>query len=281
MMTLISVMPSLKFGHLIEAIQTLIEDRTSVDVRVRCKDHLPSDGLGAHKLILAAASPMFLKDILSALANAEDELLCIHLPDYTADEVGPVMSLLYYGEIWITESYAQVCQSILQDLKIAVELDFNDVIKKEVKIKVEPADEDADEESIITTPGEPELEQIKAKVSCGEPGCSYVTSSLSSLQSHRLIHHRRKSRLILDRTCPACKAIMETPKELRNHAIESHAEIDDKIAHCILDSSCTWTRHLSKDDLGQKFIQHLSVEHNVLEDVPNLEVLRCDFPGKI
>ena len=80
---------------------------------LRCKDHQPSDGLGAHRLILAAASSR-LKEILLEVSSAEDELICLHLPDYTSVEVGPVMSLLYYGETWITESCAQVCQDILQ-----------------------------------------------------------------------------------------------------------------------------------------------------------------------
>ena len=79
----------------------------------RCKDHQPSDGLGAHRLILAAASTK-LKEILLEVSSAEEELICLHLPDYTSVEVGPVMSLLYYGETWITESCAQVCQDILQ-----------------------------------------------------------------------------------------------------------------------------------------------------------------------
>ena len=82
-------------------------------IYLRCKDHQPSDGLGAHRLILAAASSR-LKEILLEVSSAEDELICLHLPDYTSVEVGPVMSLLYYGETWITESCAQVCQDILQ-----------------------------------------------------------------------------------------------------------------------------------------------------------------------
>ena len=84
-----------------------------VFIYLRCKDHQPSDGLGAHRLILAAASSR-LKEILLEVSSAEDELICLHLPDYTSVEVGPVMSLLYYGETWITESCAQVCQDILQ-----------------------------------------------------------------------------------------------------------------------------------------------------------------------
>ena len=85
----------------------------SILIYLRCKDHQPSDGLGAHRLILAAASSR-LKEILLEVSSAEDELICLHLPDYTSVEVGPVMSLLYYGETWITESCAQVCQDILQ-----------------------------------------------------------------------------------------------------------------------------------------------------------------------
>ena len=35
----------------------------------RCRDHQPSDGLGAHKLVLAAASPDFLKLILPGISE--------------------------------------------------------------------------------------------------------------------------------------------------------------------------------------------------------------------
>ena len=92
-------------------------------IYLRCKDHQPSDGLGAHRLILAAASSR-LKEILLEVSSAEDELICLHLPDYTSVEVGPVMSLLYYGETWITESCAQVCQDILQVNKLCSVLLF-------------------------------------------------------------------------------------------------------------------------------------------------------------
>ena len=94
--------------------------------------------------MLAAASPDFLKNALSGkdmyyvgivpqlketkiyvafnsilhflildLCSGEsdpDQLLCLHLPDYTSTEVGPVMSLLYYGEVWLCEAYVSVCQ---------------------------------------------------------------------------------------------------------------------------------------------------------------------------
>ena len=47
----------------------MLTDERSVDVRVRCKDHQPLDGLGAHQLVLAAASPDFLCNVLSGKKN--------------------------------------------------------------------------------------------------------------------------------------------------------------------------------------------------------------------
>ena len=143
---------SVKIGqssaHLVEAIQALIADHASVDVRVRCKDHQPSDGLGAHRLILAAASPNYLKNLMLNAAS-EDDLICLHLPDFTSNEIGPIMSLLYYGETWITESYAQIGQKVLDELKIAVQIEssnsnilsnFNK--NKNIRIKIEPPEDD-------------------------------------------------------------------------------------------------------------------------------------------
>ena len=58
------------------------------------------------------------------------------------------MSLLYYGETWITESCAQVCQDIMQDLKIAVQLDGKFNPKEEkwrmIGIKREPIEAEND-----------------------------------------------------------------------------------------------------------------------------------------
>ena len=146
---------SVKIGqssaHLVEAIQALIADHASVDVRVRCKDHQPSDGLGAHRLILAAASPNYLKNLMLNAAS-EDDLICLHLPDFTSNEIGPIMSLLYYGETWITESYAQIGQKVLDELKIAVQIESSnaDILsnlnknQKNIRIKVEPPETDED-----------------------------------------------------------------------------------------------------------------------------------------
>ena len=289
-------------SNLVEAIQTLIADQAPVDVRVRCKDHQPSDGLGAHRLILAAASPNYLKEILLDINNTEDELLCLHLPDYTSAQVGPVMSLLYYGETWITESHAQVCQDILQDLKVAVQVDLAQVkrepgldqdAKKNLKIeqdlkanvKLEPpeyASDTNENESVTVTPGEMIETAELVQVACTEPGCCYKTSSLSSLQSHRLIHGRRKQRLKSKRTCPVCLLILETPKATRDHALEAHSEVleNDNQAHCIADMNCAWTSVLNNDNLSLDFFQHLNDTH-LCKDSAKAEdkYLSCDFPG--
>ena len=41
-------------------------------------------------------------------------------------------------------------------------------------------------------------------VKCTEPGCSFSTSSLSSVQAHRLVHYRK--RMVKDHklSCPVC-----------------------------------------------------------------------------
>ena len=123
------------------------------------------------------------------------------------------MSLLYYGEIWITENYAQVCQNILQDLKIDLRIEKVEFeqekrvvrIKREPDCKVEVKLEPPDDDEVITsvtpvTPGTPAAsvtgtpaaenndDPSKPLVDCNDPGCSYKASSLSSLQRH-VIHY--------------------------------------------------------------------------------------------
>jgi len=41
-------------------LQSLLCQGSFVDVRICCSDHSPSDGLGAHRAVLAAASPSLL-----------------------------------------------------------------------------------------------------------------------------------------------------------------------------------------------------------------------------
>jgi len=118
--------------NLMESIQSLVTDRGSVDVRIRCKDHQPSDGLGAHKVILAAASPTFLAPTLLDQRAADgggcgDHLVCLHLPDFTSFEVGHIMSLLYYGEVWLTPENVEAHKCLLNQLQISVKCGFNSI----------------------------------------------------------------------------------------------------------------------------------------------------------
>ena len=59
-------------------------------IKFRCGDHAPSDGIGAHKMVLSAASPAFLKPALVCpdLGGDGEELACVHLPDFASSEVG-------------------------------------------------------------------------------------------------------------------------------------------------------------------------------------------------
>lgn len=153
-------------------------------------------------------------------------------------------------------------------------------IKKD--IKVEPVDEE--QESVISTPiNELVNEDIQAVVSCREPSCSYKTSSLSSMQSHRLIHARRHQRLQHRRTCPACHQTFQSPKATREHALQAHSETldDDDCVHCILDyDKCTWTSSVTNDNLSLAFFKHLTDEHVVEEKEEEApKMLVCDFPG--
>ena len=200
------------------------------------------------------------------------------------------MSLLYYGETWITEAHAQVCQDILRDLKIAVQYQIkSEPIEMKLKtenIKTEPPDSDdnnATEESVTVTPANEAQENVAApEVCCNESGCSFKTSSLSSLQSHRLIHARRHQKLKTNRTCPACNFVSESPKFNREHCLEAHSETLEDQIHCIMDEKCTWSLPIFKDSLKVDFLTHLSLEH-VCEDVYKMgssdPALRCDFPG--
>uniref|UniRef100_A0A0K2U6W7 Zinc finger protein 135like [Alligator mississippiensis] n=2 Tax=Lepeophtheirus salmonis TaxID=72036 RepID=A0A0K2U6W7_LEPSM len=95
----------------------------AVDVRLRCKDHKAADGLGAHQLLLASASPNFLKNIF--LSN-QDDMICVHLPNYNAEDVSAVVSLLYYGELIFYDIVTlDICQQIMRDLGICVSVTYD------------------------------------------------------------------------------------------------------------------------------------------------------------
>lgn len=140
-----------------EILQGLCADAGSADVRIRCQDHLPSDdGLLAHRLVLAAASPVFLGHLLkggAAPSDAHFELFqqffgnlqihtkkirdvfwnyfllsdsdgrCLHLPDFTAAQVRTVLSLIYLGQVSLAEDAAAPFEKLLDILQISVGLE--------------------------------------------------------------------------------------------------------------------------------------------------------------
>lgn len=47
---------------------------------------------------------------------ADDDLACVDLPDFKSSEVGPILSLLYFGEIWVSKELASACREVLDAL---------------------------------------------------------------------------------------------------------------------------------------------------------------------
>ena len=87
-------------------LQELLCEGSFVDVRISCSDHSPSDGLGSHKVVLAGASPALLGTCLET--GEEEDMACILLPDFPSSLVASVLSILYYGEVWISHLSHQI-----------------------------------------------------------------------------------------------------------------------------------------------------------------------------
>ena len=69
--------------RLTTGLQDLLCEGRFVDVRICCSDHSPSDGLGAHRAMLAAASPGLGKAVLrfetSLVAREKEPGLSVRL----------------------------------------------------------------------------------------------------------------------------------------------------------------------------------------------------------
>ena len=78
------------WAGLAPGLQELLSEGNFVDVRICCSDHSPSDGLGAHRAMLAAASQLLRKTLPQDLTD--DEMTCIHLPNYSSTSVASVLS---------------------------------------------------------------------------------------------------------------------------------------------------------------------------------------------
>ena len=109
--------------RLTTGLQDLLCEGRFVDVRICCSDHSPSDGLGAHRAMLAAASPGLLGPSLQGEEN-EEEMVCLQLPDYTSSCVASVLSILYYGETWLESGDQEVAtiNSLLSHLGVHLEV---------------------------------------------------------------------------------------------------------------------------------------------------------------
>ena len=109
--------------RLTTGLQDLLCEGRFVDVRICCSDHSPSDGLGAHRAMLAAASPGLLGPSLQG-EESEEEMVCLQLPDYTSSCVASVLSILYYGETWLESGDQEVAtiNSLLSHLGVHLEV---------------------------------------------------------------------------------------------------------------------------------------------------------------
>ena len=99
--------------RLATGLQGLLVEGRFVDVRICCSDHGPSDGLGAHRAMLAAASPRLLGPNLQS-QDQDEEMVCLNLPEYSSSCVASVLSILYYGETWIHAPHTQHQLEVLQ-----------------------------------------------------------------------------------------------------------------------------------------------------------------------
>eukprot|EP00092_Neocalanus_flemingeri_P017907 GFUD01019373.1.p1 GENE.GFUD01019373.1~~GFUD01019373.1.p1 ORF type:complete len:658 (-),score=96.97 GFUD01019373.1:433-2406(-) len=194
--------------RLASGLQELLCEGSFVDVRICCSDHSPSDGLGAHRAMLAAASPLLLAPNLQS-DEVEDEMICLHLPDYSSSCVASVLSILYYGETWLQcGDQVSAINSLLLQLGINLEvfgegyrmylrkkglpvavIDKNHPVKGKT-IKKEPLDynmpvspakikkEKFEKRSIFP------LVQTASLLKCPSQNCNFCSLSIPEIQSH-------------------------------------------------------------------------------------------------
>ena len=78
-------------------------------------------------------------------------MVCLHLPDYTSEQVSHLMSLLYYGEVWLTMAkFSKEFSTLIRDLDITANLTFRtprtDVkMEEEEEVVVEEEEEEEGE----------------------------------------------------------------------------------------------------------------------------------------
>ena len=196
-------------------LQELLGEGSFVDVRISCSDHSPSDGLGSHKIVLAGASPELLGTCLDT--GEEEDLVCILLPDFSSSLVASVLSILYYGEVWLSNlsHHIETVNSLFRALGLdmiilrtrdeikLVKLSFL-VSKKNTnsseKIKMEPCTEAVSQTNIINIKKEvlngssvkqgffPTVETATVPSSsllkCPYLSCEFHAESIPEMQTH-------------------------------------------------------------------------------------------------
>ena len=197
--------------RLAAGLQDLLCEGRFVDVRICCSDHGPSDGLGAHRAMLAAASPGLLAPNLHD-DDHEDEMVCVHLPDYTSTCVASVLSILYYGETWVHSPHQQnqvsTINSLLLNLGVSLEvardgdriflrkkhlenISSPNVVRRS-KVKKEPSEmisavrikKEKFERSVSNTrPVFPTVES-GSLFKCPHDQCSYCSLNIAEVQTH-------------------------------------------------------------------------------------------------
>jgi len=92
----------------------------------RCRDHQPSDGLGAHKLVLATASSEFLKSLF--LGILKKDFFIIHLTRITralkTNEILMKSPLKYKNNSTLQIQNLKVLKYALVDIKVFVRIKY-------------------------------------------------------------------------------------------------------------------------------------------------------------
>lgn len=207
-------MTTSRWVNLAPGLQELLSEGNFVDVRICCSDHSPSDGIGAHRAMLAAASPLLRTTLPGDLT--EDEMVCIHLPQYTSSSVASVLSILYYGETWLSEMGDQIdtINKLMEELGVELQVktvghsievvartkdgDVGQTLLTPQKIKVEPADDhmvrlssakvrikrEAKEFRNPEPVGAFPLIQTATLLKCPSKNCNFCTLEIPDLQLH-------------------------------------------------------------------------------------------------
>ena len=113
-----------------------------------------------------------------------------------------------------------------------------------------------------------------SKLECPEKSCNYSTGSLSSFQSHRLVHERKRLLRTATLKCPVCgddDSNRHTPETVEEHLLEVHFE--KSRTKCDLVESCSSSFH-SLDEL----IHHY-YDYHLVEVAKPSGLIRCDVPG--